>query len=619
MATPRGVCVRVFLSDSLSRTLSALVHPDRRDDPAQNLRHRLFIGARLSASLAALAAAPAALALAGAPSGPVAIAFACLMGPLAAAVAASRTGSVAKAQLLHLGGMFGAIVALTLSGAAPGALAWLVVLPGDAAFSSHRRAPYYVAALSALVALGLALAGVRAPSVAELAVFVAPAALYAAALAWASREVQLARHGLAAAGQARYQVLADALGDLVMDCDRTGSVAYASPGGTQAFGLTPRDVAGRGFFERLHVQDRPAYLAAVAQAAAGEKTVTTLARLRAGASRASALDPDASNFEAPVFAWAELRCRAANPVRIGAAAGVIVVARDVSAERRHADELERMRAQAESESVWKDRFLANVSHELRTPLNAVIGFSDIMRTSAAPIDEARRVEYAGIIHDAGQHLLSMVNSLLDVSKIEAGRFELQPEPVLLPSVVEQVMEMMRLRAEQGGVSLRAMIDPRAAELVADKRACRQILTNLVSNAVKFTGEGGTVDLLARPEGNSIAIEVIDTGCGIAGADLPRLGDAFFQASSAYNRSHEGTGLGLSLVRGLVGLHGGAICIESAPGEGTRVVVTLPLDCRAAQPEAAPARIETTPRRVAGFDLGRRPGAASALDLFRKAG
>lgn len=609
----------MFLSESLSRTLSALVHPDRRDDPAQNLRHRLFIAARLSLSLAALSAAPAALALAGAPSAPVALAFACLMGPLAAAVVASRGGSLEKAQILHLGGVFGAVAALTFSGAAPGALVWLIALPGDAGFSSHRRAPLAVGALAGAAALGFALAGVRAPGMAELVAFAAPAALYAAAIAWANRETQILGERLAAAGQARYQALADALGDLVIGCDRAGSVAFLSSVGAQAFGLTARDVAGRGFFERLHVQDRPAFLAAVAQAAAGDKTVTTLARLRAGARRGGDDLADAQAFGAPVFAWAELRCRGAGADRVGTTGAVIVAARDVSAARRHEDELERMRAQAESESQWKDRFLANISHELRTPLNAVIGFSDIMRAGQGPIDDARRAEYAGIIHDAGHHLLSMVNSLLDVSKIEAGRFELRPETVALPGVVEQVMEMMRLRAEQGGVALRATLDPRAAELVADKRACRQILTNLVSNAVKFTGEGGAVELLARPEGNSIAIEVIDTGCGIASADLARLGDAFFQASSAYNRSHEGTGLGLSLVRGLVGLHGGSIQIESAPGEGTRVVVTLPLDCRAAQPEAVPARIETAARRAGGFDLSRRPGAASALDLFRKAG
>lgn len=601
----------MFFSDSLSRTLSALVHPDRRDDPAQHVRHRLFIGARLSLSLAALSGVPVALAFSGAPSGPVAVAFACLLGPLAGAVVASRTGSLALAQALHLSGLFCAIAALTISGAAPGALVWLLLAPLEAGFSSDRRAPLATALASALAAIGFAAAGGRAPSLMQAALFVAPATLYAAAIVWAQREAQAADARVACADHGRYQDLADALGDLVLGCDRSGSVTFACAQEAQAFGLAQRDLAGRGFFERLHIQDRPAYLAAVAQAASGDRTVITLVRLRAGATAA-----DGAAFDAPSYSHVELRCKAA---RSSDGADVIVVARDVSAARALEGELATLRAQAEGASVWKDRFLANVGHELRTPLNAVIGFSDILRTGAAPIGEARRIEYAGIIHDSGQHLLSIVNSLLDVSKIVAGRFELQPEQVRLPGVIEQVMEMMRLRAEQGGVSLRATIHPLAAELYADKRACRQIITNLVSNAVKFTGEGGAVELLARPEGNSVAIEVIDTGCGIASADLARLGDAFFQASSSYDRTHEGTGLGLSLVRGLVGLHGGAIAIESAPGQGTRVVVTLPLDCRAAATNTAPPRIETAPRRVAAFDVNLRPGAASALDLFRKAG
>jgi cell cycle sensor histidine kinase DivJ len=534
-----------------------------------------------------------------------------MTGPLMAAILASRTGSLERAQILHLFGLTGAVAALALSGVAPGALALLAVLPADAGFSASRRAVWLTALAGALLLALCLVLGAPAPGLTGLAPFVAAGGAYAAWLAYAQRAVHGVRRRLAEVGEARHRLLADAVGDLVMGCDKSGSVAFASAGGTQTFGLTQRDVAGRGFFERLHVLDRPAYLAATAQAAAGERTVTTLVRLRVGASA-----PEADGYMAPVFAWAELRCRAADPTRIGAAAGVVVVARDVSELRAHADELEALRARAVEESAWKDRFLANVSHELRTPLNAVIGFSDIMRGST-PIDAARRVEYAGIIHDAGEHLLAMVNSLLDVSKLDAGRFEIAPETVALPSLVEQVVEMMRLRAEQGGVSLRATIDPRAAELVADKRAVRQIVTNLVSNAVKFTREGGAVELLARPEGNSVAIEVVDTGVGIAAGDLARLGDAFFQVSKGYDRSHEGTGLGLSLVRGLVGLHGGTIAIESAPGEGTRVIVKLPLDCRCAREDVAPARIETISRR--GPATPATASVAAALDLLRKTG
>jgi cell cycle sensor histidine kinase DivJ len=603
----------VSLSDSLSRTLRALVHPDRRDDPAQALRHRLFIGERLAVSFAALAAAPLALALHGAPGPATACAFACLMGPLAAAMVASRSGDLDRAQMFHVAGLIGAIAALTLSGAAPGAMVWLVALPAQASLSLRRGSAVATASVCALVGLVLAIAGAPAPSVAELVAFVGAGAFYGAWLAHANRLERRLNEALAAQANARQRLLVDTLGDLAMECDRAGSVVGVLCGAA-TFGLVARDITGRGFFERLHVQDRPAFLAAVSRAANGDVTATTTARLRVGARH------EDHDGDVPVFAAAELRCRAGQPGRAGECPVVIVIARDASAAHRLAEAAQAARAQAESQSLWKDRFLANVSHELRTPLNAVIGFSDLMRSTGAPCDEARRIEYAAIINDAGQHLLSMVNSLLDVSKIEAGRFALQPETVGLPQLADQVIEMVRLRAEQGGVSVRATIHPLAAEIVADKRACRQILTNLVANAVKFTGEGGSVEVLARPEGNSVAIEVVDTGCGIAARDLARLGDAFFQASADYDRAHEGVGLGLSLTRGLVGLHGGAIAIDSAPGEGTRVVVTLPLDCRAAQSEAgAPARIETSARRTAQIVDAARPGAAAALDLFRKAG
>ena len=154
--------------------------------------------------------------------------------------------------------------------------------------------------------------------------------------------------------------------------------------------------------------------------------------------------------------------------------------------------------------------------------------------------------------------------------------------------------MVGLRAEQGGVAIRQAVSDRAREIIGDKRACKQIVINLLSNALKFTPAGGTVSIGTQPQGNSVLITIADTGVGIAAKDLCRIGDAFFQARTGYDRPHEGTGLGLSVVRGLVGLHGGSICLESAAGEGTRVTVRLPLDCRVAGPGGS-AKIETIPR------------------------
>jgi cell cycle sensor histidine kinase DivJ len=213
-----------------------------------------------------------------------------------------------------------------------------------------------------------------------------------------------------------------------------------------------------------------------------------------------------------------------------------------------------------------------------------------------PLDVARRCEYASIINSSGQHLLSVVNSILDISKIEAGSFEITPDHFELNPLIEQCFDMVRLKAEETGVGLRHEALANIPEIVADKRAVKQILINLVSNAVKFSGNGGRVTLRSRLSGTGVALEIEDSGIGVLARDLARLGDPFFQAKDTYDRPYEGTGLGLSVVRGLVGLHGGAMKIESAPGEGTRVTITLPLDCRSVpeQMRNRVAKIQTIP-------------------------
>jgi cell cycle sensor histidine kinase DivJ len=584
----------VFLSESLERTIATMVHPDRRADPAERFAHQTFIAARLCVSAAALALAPAHLALFGAPSGPVAAAFAFLTLPMAAAFLASREGRLERAELAHLSGLFGAVASLAVWGPAPAAVVWLAAAPFDAASVFGRRGAWLVGACAALVAVAAGVLANATASAASLAGFLVPALLYVGAVTAARGRERARREQSAASTQTRLRQLTQTVEDLSVGCDRSGSVIFSALG-ARSFGLSSRDVAGRGLFERVHVADRPAFLHAVAFAAAGQ-TRAACVRLRL----------PASDGEAPVFGWAELRaqpCACAQEPALAA----ILVARDVTEIKRREEELERLRAEAERANQMKDRFLANVSHELRTPLNAIIGFSDLLRSNAS-MEAGRRVDYAEVIHDAGAHLLDMVNSLLDMSKIEAGRYELTTETVALAGLVEQVSNMMRLRAEQAGVALTVELDPGLGEIVADGRACRQILTNLVANAVKFTGEGGSVRLTARRENAGVVFDVADTGVGIRADDLSRLGDAFFQASSAHDRAHEGAGLGLSLVRGLVGLHGGEIRVESAPGEGTQVTVRLPFD--RPEPYGEPVRIHAFPRAQAS---AARPGAGSALD------
>jgi two-component system cell cycle sensor histidine kinase PleC len=233
---------------------------------------------------------------------------------------------------------------------------------------------------------------------------------------------------------------------------------------------------------------------------------------------------------------------------------------------------------AEAANRVKSEFLANMSHELRTPLNAIIGFSDTMRSRLFGPMHARYEEYAGLIHESGQHLLSLITDILDLAKIEAGKFVLDPQPVDLAESVAYCMDLTRSRAEQTGITVTASVPADLPALVADPRSVKQILLNLLSNAVKFTPAGGAVSLSAKAQEGRLHLAVSDTGIGIPGTALARIGLAFEQANNDPMRAREGTGLGLALVKSLVEKHGGRVHITSREGVGTIVSVELPLVC-----------------------------------------
>ncbi|HEY1753353.1 MAG TPA: HAMP domain-containing sensor histidine kinase [Caulobacteraceae bacterium] len=280
-----------------------------------------------------------------------------------------------------------------------------------------------------------------------------------------------------------------------------------------------------------------------------------------------------------------------------------VLVRDASRERAVEAWLAQGKADAEAQAVAKSRFLANMSHELRTPLNAVIGFSDAMRTQLfGPLPD-RYAEYAGLIHESGGHLLDLINDVLDMSKIEADRFTLALEPFDAREAVSAALRLERVQADAAKIALRGALPPTPLEVNADRRAIKQIVLNLVSNALKFTPAGGQVNVIARSKGQELEIIVADTGVGIAPDDLERLGQPYEQAGGADQRS-QGTGLGLSLVRAFAELHGGAMVIRSIVGEGTAVSVKLPvMDVEAASPAppTSPPPTSPPPRAAAHGD------------------
>ena len=241
-------------------------------------------------------------------------------------------------------------------------------------------------------------------------------------------------------------------------------------------------------------------------------------------------------------------------------------------------ENEKVRAEAANKA--KSEFLANMSHELRTPLNAVNGFSEIMIAEMyGPLGDPRYKEYAGDIHNSGQHLLALINDILDMSKIEAGKMNLKFEPLNLEEVTEDAVRLVRNRAEAAGLFLEVDF-PFLPEIEADYRAVKQVLLNLLSNAIKFTPRGGRVTVRAEVRqdtlGERVRVSVSDTGIGINKEDLTRLAQPFEQVESQHSKTTQGTGLGLALTKSLIELHEGALEMESTPGEGTTVSFILPI-------------------------------------------
>ena len=374
--------------------------------------------------------------------------------------------------------------------------------------------------------------------------------------------------------------------------DPFGDVVQASPASLPMLGIAPRALQAGGFLSRVHVSDRPAFLKALSDAANGANPVHV--EFRAHRDLPSP-DEDVPALGSDV-GWLEMR---AHRLDAGASAAVVAFSRDISVQKNHADEFDKARLEAERANEMKGRFLATVSHELRTPLNAIIGFSELLSVEHPfVLTEERRREYGSIIRSSGAHLLEIVNTLLDMSKIESGNFNFDPEPFDLRDLASSCCDLLQIKADGAQIRLERRLGADLPEIMADRRACRQILINLLSNAVKFTPAGGLVTVsLARADA-SLVLTVADSGVGIPEADLPRLGDPFFQSGDVHRRNHEGTGLGLSVVRGLVGLHRGQVSIESGAGAGTSVTVTLPLAVPEGDAPAKPVPLQTRPRVAA---------------------
>lgn len=568
----------------------AWVHASVAGDAMLSARHAALIGSHVMGGSIAAVVFAAYFALGGAPGVATLIAAWCFLTPLGIASLLSRNGRLDLAHLL-CALQFTAVIALAAAlsgGTASFAIAWLALVPLESALSGSPRITVMATGLALATAVGLGVATEvgMIPTPVDLPLRAASLAMavklggiaYAGSVAASVVRLQLSAYREVAASRERFRLIADSANDLITCHGTDGQISFASLASSAIVGLEPGSLARQGFGAVLQEADQQRYVASLQRCRDTRQQVCEEYLLRRSL-EAGGDPPDR---------WIEMRCqpmaRQARPPTSArawdgdeaGAGAVIAVTRDVTQRKAEAMELHRAREEAERAGRAKRSFLAVMSHELRTPLSSIIGFAELLHGELLSKGrEPRYVEYCRVIHQSGEHLLSLVKDLLDVSKIESGKLSIAPEPFSLAELARDVAQTMRPQTDAKRIALTVEIEPRLPHLMADHRATRQILINLVANALKFTPPDGRVMILARRAATRIEIEVRDTGAGIEREHLARLGEAFYQVESGYARHNDGAGLGLSIVRGLADLHGGSLRVESDPGQGSRFVVSLP--------------------------------------------
>ncbi|MGN6548272.1 MAG: sensor histidine kinase [Pararhizobium sp.] len=562
------------------------------DDEEERVRQTRLLRTAAGGAALAVLCLPAALLPSLGPATALAIALAGCAICLLLAAALSLSGSRLRTGVLAL---VLATSVLTLLCGVTGGLAspygaWLAMPALEAALFG--RSPRWAATGAAAALAGAGLAGVFALAVQPLpASPFAHAAGLLAFLCYAGMRIAAAVHPeppvVEPGERERHDLtMLDNLAGLVTVHDQRGHVISVRGADAAKAEWLVRPI-GRGFLNQIHVADRIAFLQAIDAIRNGAPHAEAELRMER-----PSIVPGGDQF---VHLHVDF---SAAPNDEGESL-IVAQSRDVSAEMALRQAAARKADAAESANAAKSRFLAAVSHELRTPLNAILGFSDVLAQEYfGRLTNDRQREYVELIRTSGSHLLAVVNTMLDMSKIEAGRYEIIAESFDVAGAVAACESMLALQAEQKGVALVSRVARGCGEVVADRRAIQQILINLVANAIKFTEQGGVVTVDAGMRGDRFILSVSDTGIGIAADELETIGQPFVQAQGGTARAYEGSGLGLSLVKGLVSLHGGSFAIESKLGQGTVVTVELARDgsdARRANQPAKPQMVEFPPR------------------------
>ncbi|HEY6630298.1 MAG TPA: PAS domain-containing sensor histidine kinase [Rhizobiaceae bacterium] len=554
--------------NAAAKRCDCLVHGSVRE-PAERVAQRRLLGVLLAAPF--LIAAPAAILvspLVGAPAmlaGICALFLAALL--IAALAAATGHARIAEALALTLGTVTLAGVVAAAAGQASPAAIVLAALPFEAWWV--RRTPK-----AALAGVAAALAALPLQAVLAQELF-APASPSASHWLIPLGYLAFVVPRLAAWLDARTedvtvdkQRLEEIVEAVVLHMDTGGEVLDASRQARGILGLAPELLLSNGLFDRLHVADRVAYMCALADLREKEGFRRVEVRIRVPGS-AGAVATDYRSFVIEMMRPANGEPSITALVRPDDETAALRAALAASADT------------AESTELAKSRVLAAVSHELRTPLNSIIGFSDmLLHGLIGDFSDPRQKEYVKLVRESGCHLLSVVNSILDVSRLESGAYPTDPEPFRFGEAVDMCRAMLEKQAADKELAFEVALSGDIGEVHADKRAVKQVLINLISNAIKFTPAGGTVAVGGKRLGSRLHFWVSDTGIGMSADDLTRIGKPFTQVQNDYTRRFEGAGLGLSLVKGLVALHHGTMAIESEPGHGTTVTINLPADASA---------------------------------------
>ncbi len=359
----------------------------------------------------------------------------------------------------------------------------------------------------------------------------------------------------------RYQVMAEEASDIIV-LHEHGQIVFASDAMWRLLKRKPEEMQGGQYLELVHPDDMGEALRLRGRPPPGEVWSGTYRVLHAEGH----------------YLWFEVRTRAKYDELTGEFLQEISVGREITERKEQELKLRTALERAEAANKAKSMFLATMSHELRTPLNAILGFSEIMKEERfGSVGNARYRDYAGSIHSSGVHLLSLINDILDISKLESGHLELNMEPVELNSVITDCLQLIAPQAEKSGIHVDSKLDAVACVLQVDRKRLRQMLLNLLSNALKFTPDGGRVSVSTLRSSKSVTISVTDTGIGMEVHAIPKALEYFGQIDNSLNRKYDGSGLGLPLTKRLAELHGAKLTIESELGIGTTVRIVLATD------------------------------------------